>query len=54
MNIVKLLKAKKCTFTDVFLKEGKYHCFSHEPEDREEAIRSIDAAVSILEKKARD
>ncbi|KAJ7365937.1 hypothetical protein OS493_002673 [Desmophyllum pertusum] len=51
MNIVKLLKAKKCTFKDVFLKEGKYHCFSHEPKDSEKAIKKIVDAVIILEEK---
>ncbi|KAJ7365936.1 hypothetical protein OS493_002672 [Desmophyllum pertusum] len=41
-NIMTLLKANKCTFTDVFLKGGQYHCFTGEAYVREEAIKEID------------
>ena len=50
MNVVKLLKAKKCGFRDVFLKGGKYHCFSHKPAEREKAIKEIDDTVTLEEK----
>ena len=51
-NIMTLLKANKCTFTDVFLKGGQYHCFTGEAYVREEAIKEIDAAVIILEEQS--
>ena len=43
-KIVKLLEAQECTFKDVFLDSGKFHCFSFGPDAREEAIKKIDEA----------
>ena len=40
-RLVKLLKDKKCSFKDTFLKEGKFHCFSGKPTERKAAIKSI-------------
>ena len=48
-GILKLLGNKKCEFRDVFLKEGKFHCFSGSPEEREKAIERIFGALSAAD-----
>lgn len=40
-NVLTLLDDKKCEFSDVFLKGGKFHCFSGEPEERKKVIDDI-------------
>ena len=45
-GILKLLGNKKCEFHDVFLKEGKFHCFPGSPEEREKAIERFFEALS--------
>lgn len=40
-NVLTLLDDKKCKFSDVFLKGGKFHCFSGEPEERKKVIDDI-------------
>ena len=41
-KLVKLMEDEKCTFHDVFSKDGDFHCFSGEPSDRKNAIEKID------------
>lgn len=48
-GILKLLGNKKCKFGDVFLKIGKFHCFSGTPEQRETAAEEIKKALSTAE-----
>ena len=45
-GILTLLDKKKCKFSDVFLKEGRFHCFSgYPPNVREKAIEEINKAL---------
>lgn len=46
--IVELFENKACSFKDVFLKKGKYHCFSGEEGDRQTAITSLLKKVQEL------
>ena len=45
-GILALLANKKCGFGDVFLKGGKFHCFSGSPEQREKAAKEIKKVLS--------
>ena len=40
-KIVKLFEAKKCSFEDFFFKEGRFHCFTGSPRERNLAINRI-------------
>ena len=42
-NLVELLERKKCTFKDVF--QGKYYCFTGEPDERRQVIDSINKTI---------
>ena len=44
-NLITLMRKNSCKFQDIFLKEGKFHCFSGEVEDREKAIVEIEKKV---------
>lgn len=46
--IVELFENKACSFEDVFLKKGKYHCFSGEQEARRIAITRLLKEVKEL------
>ena len=46
--IVELFENKACSFEDVFLKKGKYHCFSGEEEARRIAITRLLKEVEEL------
>ena len=49
-GIMKLLKSKNkatCTFEDIFDYNGKFHCFSDEPDKRKKAIDCINNAASV-------
>ena len=48
-RLVQLMEAKKCTFEDVFSQDGKFHCFTGEPDDRKKAISSINDDHSLNE-----
>ena len=49
-DILTLLDKKKCKFSDVFLKEGRFHCFSgYPPNVREKAIDEINKALSATD-----
>ena len=52
-NLITLKKAKACTFDDVFLKGKKFHCFSGEPKEREDAIDNIEKEAQELEQDLR-
>ena len=41
-KIGKLLEAEKCSFGDVFSKQGTFHCFTGSLEERRKAIDNID------------
>lgn len=43
-RLINLLELGKSTFDEVFLSEGKFHCFTGEPEYRREAIEEINVA----------
>ena len=42
-KLVELLERKKCTFEDVF--QGKYYCFTRGPDERRQAIDSINKTI---------
>ena len=41
-KLVKLMEDKKCTFHEVFSRDGDLHCFFGKPSDRKNAIEKID------------
>ena len=44
-RLVKLLELCKCSFEDVFLPQGTFHCFTGKPEARRQAIDNINDAI---------
>ena len=48
-DILTLLGNKKCKFSDVFLKDGRFHCFSGSPRDRKNVIEKIQEALSATD-----
>lgn len=44
-GILGLLGKKKCQFDEVFLKEGKFHCFSNRVDIREKKVEEIEKAL---------
>lgn len=48
-GILKLFGNKKCEFGHVFLKEGKFHCFTYTADEREKVIKEIEEALSTVE-----
>ena len=44
-NLITLMRKNSSKFEDVFLKEGKFHCFSGKVEDREKVIVEIEKKV---------
>ena len=45
-NLITLMRKNSCKFEDIFLKEGKFHCFTGESEVREEKIAEIQLNVT--------
>ena len=45
IQLLELGDEKTCTFEDVFLPGGKFHCFTGKPEQREKAIENINQVI---------
>lgn len=46
-HILTLFANKQCGFRDVFLKRGRYHCFTGPPKRRRKAIKKIKNALPV-------
>lgn len=48
-RLVKFMEERKCTFKDVFKTNGKFHCFTGEPCEREKGIWNINYHHALTE-----